>query len=108
MRLRKTPGEKRRSARLKTLPPLAIEFSRLMAEVSGEGGKALPPDESKALRKRAAKVATLILDDMEELRWDPGVSPPMRHLLESTRRKMLKDARIKGLLKDEGDLPASA
>ncbi len=108
MRLRKTPGEKRRSARLKTLPPLALEFSRLMAEVFGEGGKALTPDESKALRKRAAKVAALILDDMEELSWDQGVSPPMRQLLESTRRKMLTDKRIKGLLKEEGVLPASA
>lgn len=106
--MRKTLGEKRRSARLKTLPPLALEFSRLMAEGFGESGKALSAEESKALRKRAAKVAALILDEMEELRWDPGVSPPMRQLLESTRRKMLTDKRIKGLLKEEGVLPASA
>lgn len=106
--MRKTLGEKRRSARLKTLPPLALEFSRLMAEVFGASGKALSAEESQALRKRAAKVAALILDKMEELRWDPGVSPPMRQLLESTRRKMLSDKRIKGLLKEEGVLPGSA
>ncbi len=79
-----------------------------MAEVFSESGKGRSTEESQALRKRAAKVATLILDDMEELRWDPGVSPPMRQLLESTRRKMLTDKRIKGLLKEEGVLPASA
>jgi hypothetical protein len=108
LRLRKTIGEKRRSARLRTLPPLALEFSRLMAEVFGESGKTLSTQETRALRKRAATVATLILDDMEELRWDPGISPSMRQLLEATRRKMLTDKRIKGLLKDEGVLPASA
>ncbi len=107
MRLRKTPSEKRRSARLKTLPPLALEFSRLMAEVFAESRTAYSPEESRALRKRAAKVAALILDEMEELRWDQGVSPPMRQLLEATRRKMLTDKRIKGLLMDEGVLPAS-
>lgn len=108
MRLRKTPGERRRSERLKTLPPLALEFSRLMAEVFGERSKQLAPAEVKALRTRAAEVAKLILADMEELRWDQGISSEMRQLLEATRRKMLTDKRIKGLLKDEGVLPSSA
>lgn len=79
-----------------------------MAEVFAEGGRPLSAEESKALRKRAAMVAGLILDDMEELRWDQGVSPPMRELLEATRRKMLTDRRIKDLLQEEGVLPASA
>ena len=108
MRLRKTPGERRRSERLKTLPPLALEFSRLMADVFGERSSKLAPDEVKALRTRAGEIARLILADMEELRWDQGISPEMRQLLDATRRKMLTDKRIKGLLRDEGVLPASA
>lgn len=108
MRLRKTTGERKRSERLKTLPALALEFSRLMAEVFGDRAKQLAPDEVKELRARAGEVARLILADMEELRWDQGVSPEMRQLLDATRRKMLTDKRIKGLLKGEGVLPASA
>lgn len=108
MRLKKTAGEKRRSERLKTLPPLAIEFSRLMAEVFGERAPPLPADAMRQRRDRAATLAKLILDDMEELRWDPGISPEMRRLLDATRRKMLSDKRIKGLLKDGAPPPASA
>ena len=106
MRLRKTAGEKRRSERLRTLPPLALEFSRIMGEVFGENAKKLPADELKARRVQAAVLATKILDDMDHLRWDQGVTPEMRHLLEATRRKMLSDKRIKGLLTEAAPVPA--
>ena len=106
MRLHKTPGERRRSERLRTLPPLALEFSRIMGEVFGETSKKLPADELKARRVQAAVLATKILDDMDHLRWDPTVTPEMRRLLEATRRKMLSDKRIKGLLTDVGPLPS--
>lgn len=102
VRLRKTTAEKRRTERLRSLPPLAIEFSQIMAEVFGERAKSLQANEVKALRERGAAIATQILDDMEQLRWDQGIAPEMRQLLEATRRKMLTDKRIKGLLKDEG------
>jgi hypothetical protein len=108
VRLRKTAVERRRSDRLRSLPPLAIEFSQIMSEVFGERSKQLPEGEIKALRERGAAIATRILDDMEELRWDQGIAPEMRQLLEATRRKMLTDKRIKGLLKDEGVRAASA
>ena len=100
MRLRKTPGERLRSERLKTLPPLALEFSRIMGDVFGEKAKTLGPDELKAMRLQAAVLATKILDDMEHLRWDQGVTPEMRNILDATRRKMLTDKRIKGLLRE--------
>jgi hypothetical protein len=106
MRLRKTLGERRRSERLRTLPPLALEFSRIMGEVFGASAKRLPADELKARRVQAAVLATKILDDMDHLRWDQGVTPEMRHLLAATRRKMLSDKRIKGLLTETGPLPA--
>lgn len=108
MRLRKTAGERIRRQRLRTLPPLALEFSRLMADVFSERGAGLAADEVKALRTRAASIAKLILAEIEELRWDQGISPEMRQLLENTKRKMLSDIRIKGLLKEEGVLPAGA
>ena len=108
VRLRKTTGERKRSERLRALPPLAIEFSQIMAEVFGERAATLGPDEVKALRTRGAAIATRILSDMEELRWDQTISPEMRQLLEATRRKMLTDKRIKGLLREEGVRGASA
>ena len=108
MRIRKSPVERARRQRLKTLPPLALEFSRLMSDVFGERAAALDPSEVKALRTKAASIAKMILAEIEELRWDQGISPEMRQLLESTKRKMLSDARIKGLLKDEGVLPTGA
>lgn len=100
MRLRKTRGDRLRSERLKTLPPLALEFSRIMGEVFGETAKQMPAQELKAMRLQAAVLATKILDDMEHLRWDQGVTPEMRSILEATRRKMLTDKRIKGLLNE--------
>jgi len=108
VRLRKTTGERRRSERLKTLPPLAIEFSRIMADVFGERAKQLEAGELKALRLRGAAIAARILEEMEHLRWDAGISPEMRQMLEATRRKMLTDKRIKGLLAEEGVLPPLA
>jgi hypothetical protein len=106
MRLRRSPGEHRRSERLNTLPPLALELSRIMGEVFGEKAKTLPEDELKARRLQAGVLATRILHDMDELRWDQTVTPEMRRLLEATRRKMLTDKRIKGLLTDVGPLPS--
>ena len=106
MRLRQTPGERRRSEQLRTLPPLALEFSRIMGEVFGASAKTLPDDELKARRVQAAVLATKILDDIDQLRWDQTVTPEMRRLLEATRRKMLSDKRIKGLLTDAGPLTA--
>ena len=105
MRLRKSHADKVRSERLKTLPPLALEFSRIMGEVFGEKAKALDPQTIKAMRVQAAVLAHRMLDDMEHLRWDQGVTPEMRGILEATRRKMLTDIRIKGLLLEA---PASA
>jgi hypothetical protein len=107
MRLRKTPGERLRSERLRTLPPLALEFSRIMGEVFGESAKARDATELKAMRLEAAVLATRILDDMEHLRWDQGVTPEMRQILEATRRKMLTDKRIKGLLTEAKTAAAS-
>jgi hypothetical protein len=106
MRLRKTPGERRRSEQLRTLPPLALEFARIMGEVFGESAKELPADELKARRVQAAVLATKILADMDQLRWDQTVTPEMRRLLEATRRKMLSDKRIKGLLAEAGPFAA--
>jgi len=106
MRLRKTHGERLRSARLKTLPPLALEFSRIMGDVFGDKAKTMGPEELKVLRAEAAALANRILEHMDHLRWDQGVTPEMRLILAATRRKMLTDKRIKGLLNEAAARPA--
>ena len=108
MRLFRTRVERQRRERLKTLPPLALEFQELMGEVFSETSTAIAPEEMKAMRTRAAELARMILSEIEELRWDQALAPDVRQMLEATQRRMLTDARIKGLLKESSGAPASA
>jgi hypothetical protein len=101
MPLFKSPPERRRRQRLKTLPPLALEFQRLMGEVFGESADEIAPSDLLELRGRAASLARTILKEIEELRWDQALAPDVRQMLETTQRRMLGDVRIRLLLKDE-------
>jgi len=108
MRLFRTRTERVRRERLKTLPPMALEFQELMGEVFGEATPPMAPDEMQALRTRAAELARMILSEIEELRWDQALAPDVRQMLEATQRRMLTDVRIKGLLKDSPAASAGA